>query len=293
MQKYKRVRQALQADLRQADALFTPSPLATHDELTTVHTHEYVASYVEGRLTPAQNRRVGFPWSQASVDRSLSSTGGTVAAARAVCEKGVVFAGHLAGGTHHSFADRGEGFCVFNDIAVAARVALRDYSSTVSSVLIVDLDVHQGNGCAHIFKDDPSVFTFSMQCASNYFSARQESDLDVDVPAGTQDAEYLSLLADHLPRVFRTVRPSLTFFQAGCDPHEDDALGKLRLSREGLRARNRLVYRAALEYDSPVVVTMGGGYPRDLSVDSAPFETVVQCHADVYRDCVAIAQELA
>lgn len=296
MSKYAMVRHGLQRELEPRSlASFHPSPLATLDELTTCHTHEYVNKYLTGRLTEAENRRVGFPWSRASVERSLSSTGGTIAAARAVCESpSTMLAGHLAGGTHHAFADRGEGYCVFNDIAVAALVALRDYGDAVQRILIVDLDVHQGNGCAVIFADEPRVTTLSVHCGANYFSARQHSDVDIEVPDGAGDDEYLQLLRSHLPPLFEATQPQLTFYQAGVDPHEQDAIGRLRLSSAGLKRRNKLVFDLAAKHRTKMVVTMGGGYPKNPGrqpleqwVMSPPFHAVVQCHMDVYRAAAA------
>lgn len=291
MQKYREVRLALQRELEHRGvAHFQPSPLATLDELTTTHTAEYVARYLNGELTEKENRRVGFPWSIASVNRSLSSTGGTVAAARAVCTRpGLLRAGHLAGGTHHAFADRGEGFCVFNDIAVAANVALRDYPELISRVLIVDLDVHQGNGCAALFENDPRVFTFSAHCDGNYFSKKEDSDLDVELAEGMDDAAYLAAIEEHLPQLFVELQPQLVFFQAGVDPHVADRFGKLAVSSAGLKRRNKLVYQLAAAHGSRLVVTMGGGYPKDLELTSEPFRAVVQSHMDVYRQLVAMA----
>jgi len=289
MAKYRMVREKLQLEAAQGalHVQFEPSPLATKEDLVTCHTDDYVSRYLNNQFTEKENRRVGFPWSEASVRRSLSSTGGTIVAARAVLNRpDVRFAGHIAGGTHHAFADRGEGFCVFNDIAVAANVILRDFH-LVQRILIIDLDVHQGNGSAVLFHGDPRVFTFSMHCAGNYFSKKEASDCDVEIPTGAGDDEYLDILRNTLPKLFEAQRPQLTFFQAGVDGHESDAFGRLKLSRKGLQKRNRMTYEAALAHDSPLVVTMGGGYPRDLNVESEAFLDVVEAHADVYRACAA------
>lgn len=205
----------------------------------------------------------------------------------------MMFAGHLAGGTHHAFPARAEGFCIFSDIAVAAAVALRDFPSLVKKILIVDLDVHQGNGNAVIFADDPRVVTFSMHCKGNYFSKVEQSDFDVEVPEGADDHDYLVMLEDWLPRLMDEIRPDLIFYQAGVDGLGADRLGKLRLTRGGLRLRNRLVYDLALEQRAPAVLTMGGGYPKDLDPASAAFRTVVGAHGDVYADAVAAAAAAA
>ena len=286
MRKYRFVREALQRELGPAGlATFTPSPLVDRADLRTVHTEEYVRRFLTNGLSKDENRRIGFPWSPQSVDRALSSTGGTVAATHAVCRPGATarVSGHLAGGTHHAFADRGEGFCVFNDIAVAAMVALRDYSRDVRRVLIVDLDVHQGNGCAAIFASEPRVTTFSAHCEGNFFSSREISDSDLELPVGTSDDAYIDALRDALPALFYQTAPQLTFFQAGVDPHRSDRFGKLSLTSAGLKRRNRLVFDLASAHGSRLVVTMGGGYPKDLDVSSDPFRDVVQAHMDVYR----------
>jgi acetoin utilization deacetylase AcuC-like enzyme len=286
MAKYRYVREALQKELQSSAATFSESPLCSVDDLCTVHDPEYVRRFLNGELTRMENRRIGFPWSPESVDRALSSTGGTVAATHAVCQPGDMtprFSGHIAGGTHHAFPDRGEGFCVFSDIAVAARVALRDYTTSVRQILIVDLDVHQGNGNAEIFANEPRVFTFSLQCEGNFFSKREQSDLDVDLPVGAGDAAYLAALAEHLPPLFERLQPDLTFFQAGVDPHEADRFGKLEVSSAGLKRRNKLVLDLAAQHRSRCVLTMGGGYPKDLDPKSRPFSQVVQAHLDCYR----------
>jgi len=260
---------------------------ATAEELEACHCREYVQRYLNNEFSVLENRRVGFPWSEASVARSLSSVGGTLAATRAVFQSDrVAFAGHLAGGTHHAFADRGEGYCVFNDIAVAASVALREQPAC-ERILIIDLDVHQGNGSAVIFKDEARVFTFSLHCQDNLFSKREESDLDVELPPGSGDTAYLQALRHHLPLLLQQVQPQLTFFQAGVDPHESDAIGKFKLSSAGLKRRNHFVFEMVAAHQSRLVVTMGGGYPRDLDVRSKPFFDVVQAHMDVYRGCAS------
>ena len=291
MQKYRYVREALQRELATSIATFHESPLAKLDDLTTVHEESYVRRFLNGELSRDENRRIGFPWSPASVDRALSSTGGTIAAAHAVCRAGPSgprFAGHVAGGTHHAFADRGEGYCVFNDIAVAAAVALRDYPDTIRKVLVVDCDVHQGNGSARIFADDSRVFTFSLHCEGNLFSAREASDLDVDLPVGTGDDVYLETLGAHLPRLFESVRPDLCFFQAGVDCHAADRIGKLELSSAGLKRRNALMYETAARHGAKLVLTMGGGYPKLLDEASKPFHQVVQAHMDCYRQAARV-----
>ncbi|CAM9199061.1 unnamed protein product [Discosporangium mesarthrocarpum] len=313
MEKYRMVREGLQRDLgwdrrdgaisESVDVSFHVSPLATLDDLLTTHDLSYVERYTRGLFTEKENRVVGFPWSLRGVNRTLSSVGGTVGAMHAVCRGtdvvrgrvrercrgGVMLAGHIAGGTHHAFRSRGEGFCVFSDIAVAANVALRDYRGTIKQVLVVDCDVHQGNGNACLFAGNPAVFTFSMHCKSNYFSAVEKSDIDVEMEEGAGDKEYLATLEQWLPELMDRVRPDLIFYQAGVDPLIHDRLGRLKLTREGLRERNRLVYAIALANKTPVVVTMGGGYPMDMDPRSEGFYHIVRSHMDVYCQCSAAA----
>ena len=295
MAKYRLVREALQRELSYSgSAVFFESPLVSIDDLPTTHTPEYVRRFLSNELSALENRRIGFPWSPESVNRALSSTGGTVAAMHAVCAPDATarFAGHIAGGTHHAFADRGEGFCVFNDIAVAANVALRDYTH-VRRILVVDLDVHQGKGGAVLFAGDERVFTFSLHCSGNLFSKRETSDLDVDLPVGAGDHAYLSALSEHLPSLFERIKPQLVFFQAGVDPHASDRFGKLELSSSGLKRRNKMVYDLAAQHRARVVLTAGGGYPKDLNPASEAFHHVVQAHLDTYRQCAAGAEKLA
>eukprot|EP00166_Cyanidium_caldarium_P001438 ctg_174.g117 len=280
MQKYLLVRQALESRAAMRDVVFTVSPFATVEDLALVHDREYIRRFLQGQLSEKENRRIGFPWSLAGVQRTTASNGGTVAAMHDVLRKRCRFAGQLAGGTHHAFPDHGEGYCVFCDIAVATRVALRDYGH-VRRVLIIDLDVHQGNGTAAIFANDDRVFTCSFHGHGNYPFVKQKSDLDVEFEDGTEDAEYLEKLEFWLPALFSRVRPQLVFFQAGVDALRDDRLGRLNLSAEGLRARNRMVFDAVLNSsDAGCVICMGGGY-------SDPIDKTVASHAHVYLDAKA------
>ena len=211
MEKYYHVRKRLQQILTPAGlASFSVSPLVSEADLTLTHDEEYVRRFLEGEFTARENRVVGFPWSPESVARALSSVGGTVSATHAVCGGGGSHvAGHIAGGTHHAFRDRGEGFCVFSDIAVAANVALRDYPDVVRRILIVDLDVHQGNGNAVLFRDDPRVFTFSAHCRGNYFSEKRASDWDVELEPGCGDDDYAAMLDETLGPLLAQTRPDL------------------------------------------------------------------------------------
>ena len=242
-----------------ADHVCDP-PRAARDELLLAHDAAYVDALDAGTLDAAAMRRIGFPWSAALVERSHRAVGGTIAASRAALEHGVAM--NLAGGTHHAFADHGEGFCVFNDVAVAIRILQRE--RRITRAAIVDLDVHQGNGTHAIFAHDPSVFTFSMHGAKNYPFERVAGDLEIDLADGTGDDEYLAALDAALPRVLATARPDLVVFLAGADPLYSDALGRLALTMEGLARRDSFVLERCREVGIPVAVTIGGGYARDI-----------------------------
>ena len=256
----------------------TEAPPADWDDLRLVHTADYVAAVAAGTLAAEAQRRIGFPWSPAMVERSRRSVGATIAAARSALGDGLAV--NLAGGTHHAFANRGEGYCVFNDVAVGARVLQRDHG--VSRIAIVDCDVHQGNGTAAIFRDDPSVFTFSMHGARNFPFRKEESDLDVPLEDGTGDAEYLALLTAHLDDVIHRHQPEFVFYLAGADPYEGDRLGRLRLTMPGLRARDELVLGRCRALDLPVAISMSGGYAPDI-------DAIVTIHANT----IAVAASLA
>ena len=229
--------------------------------LETAHSPAYVEAVCGGGLSREAQRRIGFPWSEAMAERSRRSVGATLQAAReALATAGV--SANLAGGTHHAFADRGEGFCVFNDVAVAARLLIAE--GCVSRIAVIDCDVHQGNGTAAIFKDEPSVFTFSMHGANNFPFKKERSDLDVTFGDGAADDEYLRALDDHVPAVLAAHRPDLVFYLAGADPYEHDRWGRLKLTFDGLRLRDRLVLEACAASGVPVAVSMAGGYARDV-----------------------------
>jgi len=276
MPKYRLLRERLltEGTLR-SDDLFASEPVGL-DALLIAHDRAYVDSVVSGELAEDAVRRLGFPWSEELVQRSRASVYGTIAAARAALTDGV--AGNLAGGTHHAFADHGEGYCVFNDHAVAIR--LLQLEGVVDRAAVVDLDVHQGNGTAALFAGDESVFTFSMHGARNYPFRKQRSSLDVELPDGCEDVEYLAALALHLPRVLDAADADIVFYQGGVDPLAQDALGRLRLTHEGLRARDRMVLTAARDRGIPVVLTLGGGYAR-------PLDASVEAHCGTYREANA------
>ncbi|MDB4898949.1 MAG: Histone deacetylase domain protein [Gemmatimonadetes bacterium] len=232
-------------------------PLGADDAtLSLVHTAEYVEQFVSGALSAADIRRLGFPWSPALVERSRRAVGGTIAAARHALGHGVAM--NLAGGTHHAFADHGEGFCVFNDVAVAIRLLQRE--RLIRRAVVIDLDVHQGNGTHAIFAGDASVFTFSMHGGRNYPFHKVAGTLDVELADGARDDEYLDTLMTALPRVLAESAPDLALYIAGADPHEGDRLGRLKLTFDGLARRDAYVLERCREVGIPVAVTIGGGY---------------------------------
>ncbi len=281
MGKYTRLRERLldEGVLSPADVL--PAPRAEDADLLRAHDPEYVRRVQSGELTEREIRRVGFPWSPGMVERSRRSAGATIAACRAALEEGVAV--NLAGGTHHAFRDRGEGFCVFNDAAVAARAMQAE--GLVGRVVVIDCDVHQGNGTASIFRDDPTVFTFSIHGASNYPYRKEESDLDIALPDGTGDDAYLDALGRGLAEAIDAARGDLALYVSGADPHEGDRFGRLALTHAGLRERDRRVLAGCRAAGIAVAVTMAGGYGRrvDDSVD-AHFGTVAES-VDAWRAC--------
>jgi acetoin utilization deacetylase AcuC-like enzyme len=236
-------------------------PRAVSDgEILRAHEESYLRRVVDGTLTEKEMRRIGFPWSKRMVERSRRASGGTLGACLAALEEG--FAANLAGGTHHAFAGRGEGYCVFNDSAIAAR-AVRALG-LVGRVVVVDTDVHQGNGTAAILRNYPSVFTFSIHGAKNFPFHKEESDLDVALLDGADDGEYLEALEDGLERALDASKAELAIYLAGADPYEDDRLGRLAVSKEGLAERDRLVLESCRERGIPVALTMAGGYARKV-----------------------------
>ncbi len=260
IRKFELVRDRLLAEgtLRPND-LYEPVP-ATVAQVLLVHTEDYVSRLRSGTLSAKELRRLGLPWSEALVQRSFYATGGTIAAARAALLAG--YGSNLAGGTHHSFADRGEGFCVLNDVAVAIRVLRSE--GLIQRAAIVDCDVHQGNGTATIFSGDEDTFTLSIHGANNYPLFKAQSSLDVELPDGTGDHEYLECLINHLPPVFAT-EPEIVFYLAGADPFVGDKLGRLALTMDGLRQRDECVLRECYEREVPVVTVMSGGYGKEIN----------------------------
>ena len=278
MEKYARLRsRVMEAELVAPDDLRVPEP-ATDEQLHQVHEPGYVRRVQEGSLARNEVRRMGFPWSPELVERSRRSVGGTLEAARSALEDGV--SANLSGGTHHAFPDRGEGFCVFNDVAVAARVMQGE--GRARSVAILDLDVHQGNGTAAVFSDDATIFTVSVHGADNYPFRKERSDLDIELPDQTGDEAYLEAVERAAEEAIRVARPDLLLFLAGADPYEDDRLGRLQVSKAALSNRDEVVFTRCREDGVPVAVAMGGGYARNIddSVD-IHFQTV-QAAAHIY-----------
>jgi acetoin utilization deacetylase AcuC-like enzyme len=286
MSKYRLLREAVERTLPAVRV--TEAPPASDGELALAHEPGWIDAVAGGTTSAAQQREIGFPWSPRMVERARRSVGATVAAARcalfgdgdAAAGEGV--AANLAGGTHHAYAHKGSGYCVFNDVAVAARLMQAEWhrrqrwagrgAAQGLRVLVIDLDVHQGNGTASIFRDDPTVFTLSMHGARNFPFRKEAGDLDVELPDGCADEPYLQALDVALAEVWRRhgeALPGLAFYVAGADPHEGDRLGRLKLSADGLAERDRRVYAALRERGVPVAVSMAGGYGRDIGTTVA------------------------
>ena len=259
MEKYRLIREAAQA--AEPSIQFCEAPRASDGELALAHHPRYIKAVSEGLLSEREQKQIGFPWSPQMTERSRRSAGATIAACRAALEDGVAL--NLAGGTHHAFSDHGEGFCVFNDAAVASR--LMQAERRVREVAIVDLDVHQGNGTAAILAADDSIFTLSLHGENNYPFSKERSDLDVPLPDGAGDGVYLAALDDALAQLFARFSPQLIVYLAGADPHEGDRLGRLKLTLDGLAERDRRVFSAAHERGIAVAVTMAGGYGRHIA----------------------------
>jgi acetoin utilization deacetylase AcuC-like enzyme len=271
MEKYRMVRQALlnEAVVRE-DELNAAQPVES-EQLLAAHSDEYVRSFLDGSVDPRIVRRIGIPWSPEFAVRSRASVGGTLAASRAALVEGIT--GNLAGGTHHAFRDYGEGYCVFNDIAVCAMILLHE--GTIRRAAVIDLDVHQGNGTASILASEQRIFTCDIHCRNNFPFTKVPALLDLPVEDGTGDDEYLRLLDQALPRLL-AFDPEIIFYQAGVDTLECDALGRLAMTHEGLMERDRMVIGAALDHRIPIVLTLGGGYAK-------PITETVRAHVGTYR----------
>jgi acetoin utilization deacetylase AcuC-like enzyme len=248
--------------------LMEPAPAATPAELCLVHDAAYVHAFLDGSLPERAQREIGLPWSPQLVTRSCHSVGATIAAARVALLQGCGV--NLAGGTHHAQADKGSGFCVFNDVAVAARLLLDE--GHIRRALVIDLDVHQGNGTAALFHDEPRVFTFSMHSQKNFPFRKVAGDRDIELPDDTSDDAYLALLSANLDELFRLARPDLVFYLAGADPYQGDRLGKLKLTADGLLRRDRMVLDACQRREIGVTIAMAGGYAVPIA-DTVAIQT--------------------
>ena len=271
IRKFELVRDRLLAEGTLSEKEIAEPALAAVEDLLLVHTDDYVSRLRNGELTAKEIRKLGLPWSESLVRRSFHAISGTIQAARHCLVSGI--ASNLAGGTHHAYPDRGEGYCVLNDAAVAIRVLQRE--GLAERFLIVDLDVHQGDGTAFIFHDSPEVFTFSMHGAKNYPLFKQASSLDIELPDKTGDTEYLETLEHALDRVI-IHDPDVIFYLAGADPYEKDKLGRLGLTIEGLRRRDEMVLRFARDAGVPIVTTMSGGYAAEI-------DDTVEIHCNTIR----------
>jgi acetoin utilization deacetylase AcuC-like enzyme len=258
---------------------FEPAPLAERQVIELAHDPEYVRAFLEGTLSPQAISRIGFPWSEGLVKRTLASVGGTLAATREALDSG--WGGNLAGGTHHAFRSEGSGFCVFNDIAVAI-LWLRS-TRRANRVAVIDLDVHQGDGTAQIFQNEPHVLTLSVHCEVNFPFRKQQSKIDIALPEGLGDLDYLAVLDTVLPRVF-DFKPEVVFYQSGVDVLASDVLGKLELTPEGVAQRDHRVIASVKRARLPLVITIGGGYSR-------PIELTAQAHAKTYRTAYELLEK--
>ena len=261
MAKFQLLSEMLLADGVAVRSQFHLPKLPERDWIELVHEPDYVQAYYNGTLDAKAQRRIGLPWSPALANRTCIAVGGTILTAQLAISHGI--ACNTAGGTHHAFPSYGSGFCIFNDLAIASR--LLQQMGLVKKILIVDLDVHQGDGTAVIFQDDSSVFTFSMHCEVNFPGTKQQSDLDVSLPVGMEDDEYLQTLAKYLPDLLSDVKPDLVFYDAGVDPHKGDKLGKLALTDTGLFRRDMQVLSTCLAGGYPLACVIGGGYCDDIN----------------------------
>jgi acetoin utilization deacetylase AcuC-like enzyme len=269
MEKYSRLRD-LVSEL--PDLELVEAPPATDTQILYAHDPSYLIKVIEGKLSLQEQREIGFPWSEQMVERSRRSAGATVAAAKAALHEGV--AANLAGGTHHAYRDNGSGFCVFNDSAIAARTLQKEISQNLK-IAVIDLDVHQGNGTASILKNDDSIFTLSIHGENNFPFKKEESDLDIGLADGCNDETYLQSLSTSLDQLDAQFKPSCLIFLAGADPHEGDRLGRLKISKNGMRLRDEMVFEYALGRQLPIAFSMAGGYGKEIeSTVDIHFQTI-------------------
>lgn len=280
MSKYSLLRQAV-ASLEGVS--LEEAPLASIEELSLAHDSDYINRVIQGQLSSSEQREIGFPWSALMVERSRRSAGATIAACRSAWSEGV--SANLAGGTHHAYADKGSGFCVFNDAAIASRVTqkyLMPSLGRLARVAIIDLDVHQGNGTASILRGDDSIFTFSVHGQKNFPFRKESSDLDIGLPDGTGDLAYLEALEQGLLELKQLFDPELIIYLAGADPYEGDRLGRLSLTFEGLKSRDLMVFDYAAAHKIPLAITMAGGYGNSI-------EDTVKVHTQTIANAIGYA----
>ncbi|QWD67949.1 histone deacetylase [Polynucleobacter sp. VK25] len=269
MEKYSRLRDLVGT---QENIELVEAPPATDTQILYAHDPSYLIKVIEGKLSPQEQREIGFPWSEQMVERSRRSAGATVAAAKTALREGI--AANLAGGTHHAYRDTGSGFCVFNDSAIAARTLQKEVSASLK-IAVIDLDVHQGNGTASILQHDESIFTLSIHGENNFPFKKEESDLDVGLPDGCNDEVYLHSLGECLDQLDARFKANCLIFLAGADPHEGDRLGRLKVSREGMRLRDQMVFQYALNRQLPIAFSMAGGYGKEIeSTVNIHFQTI-------------------
>jgi acetoin utilization deacetylase AcuC-like enzyme len=269
MEKYSRLRDLV-------SSLFglelVEAPPATDTQILYAHDPSYLIKVIEGKLSPQEQREIGFPWSEQMVERSRRSAGATVAAAKTALQEGI--AANLAGGTHHAYRDTGSGFCVFNDSAIAARTLQKEISQNLK-IAVIDLDVHQGNGTASILQNDDSIFTLSIHGKNNFPFKKEESDLDIGLADGCNDEIYLQSLSESLDQLDARFKPNCLIFLAGADPHEGDRLGRLNISKDGMRLRDEMVFEYALGRQLPIAFSMAGGYGKEIeSTVDIHFQTI-------------------
>ena len=297
MSKYRLLREAVEASLPLVRV--TEATPATDGELALAHEPAWISAVAEGTTSAAQQREIGFPWSQRMVERARRSVGATIAAARTALFEREGVAANLAGGTHHAYAHKGSGYCVFNDVAVAARLMQAEWHRRhgqqrgLLRVIVIDLDVHQGNGTASIFRDDPTVYTLSLHGARNFPFRKEASDLDLELPDGCTDGPYLQALDRALDQAWAhhaEAAPGLAFYVAGADPHENDRLGRLKISRAGLAERDRRVLAALRERGIPVALSMAGGYGREIEVTVAIQRRTIEEALASWQACRAMEE---
>lgn len=281
VEKYARLREAILADKIVPPENLLVSDPATDEQLSLAHDRDYIDKMKHGRLGENEIRKIGFPWSPQLVERARRSVGSTISACRAALADGIAV--NLAGGTHHAYRDRGEGFCIFNDAVVAAR--LMQSEGRAKRIVILDCDVHQGNGTANILANDSTIFTFSIHGANNYPFAKEESDLDIPLPDGVGDKEYLAALSEGLNNAIKTIDADLVIYLAGADAFVDDRLGRLSLTKEGLATRDEILLSYCRAAGLPVAIVMGGGYAPEI-------QDIVDIHLSTVRIATAMYEKV-